>query len=149
MRKDLTIYLTTDMNDFFDLAALKKIQDSEFLGEVVSKKSALEKILKMKSDGCDFWLARIPEDAVGYAIGIGQEDRTYESKGLLVVPKYRRHGIGTLIKQAQIDYARSQGYTQIWTEIGGDNVACRGLHEKMRFEIKKIDDLYIARMSLK
>lgn len=148
MRQDLSIRLVENDDDLLAIALLKQADDSEFTGTQISEEAALEKIIRIKDDGSDFWIAVYEQKPVGYAIGIVRGE-SYRSNGIYVAPNYRLRGIGSALKQAQIEFGRNLGCDKIWSNVADANKASIRLQERMGFKLTQIGAGYFVNLSLR
>jgi len=148
MIKDLSVKLVESDDDLLDVALLKKADDSECCKEPVSEELVLDKIMRLNELGSNFWIAKVGEIPVGYAIGCLRKD-FYSSQGVYVSPDYRRKGIGLKLKQFQVDFASVLGCERISTWVYSLNQASIGLQRKAGFELISTDDGYQANLDLK
>ena len=124
MGQDLLVKLIENDDDLLDIVPLKQADDNECTGSSISEDSALEKIMRIKEDGSDFWIARYGQIPVGYAIGIVRKE-SYRSEGIYVTPGYRRREIGLALKQAQIEFTRNLGCNEIFSNVADVNEASK------------------------
>ncbi len=113
---ELSVKLVINDDDLLAIVPLKQADDSELINSLISEDLALDKVISIRRDGSDFWIARLGENAVGYAIGAVHEG-SYRAQGIYVVPKYRQRGIGLALEQAQIEFARAQGCDEIFSNV--------------------------------
>lgn len=147
MIDDVSVNLIDNDDDLLDIVPLKQADDSEFIGKRITEESALEKIIRIKEWGSDFWIARKETKAIGYAIGINQFPH-YESQALYVAPRYRGNEIALKLKHAQITYAKSLACTDITAEIAGKNTASQRVQQKAGFTFEKRGTGYHVRRTL-
>ena len=69
---------------------------------------------------------------LGYAV-MGHEAGFALLMGLMVLPKYRRRGIGTQLVLAVAECARSMGRTRLILRVGEANAPARALYEGLSF----------------
>ncbi len=69
---------------------------------------------------------------LGYAV-MGHEARFALLMGLVVLPEYRRRGIGTQLVLAVAECARSIGRTRLVLRVGESNVSARAFYEGLSF----------------
>ena len=69
---------------------------------------------------------------LGYAV-IGYEASFALLMGLVVLPAYRRRGIGTQLVLAVEECARSIGRTHLVLRVGESNIPARTLYERLSF----------------
>ncbi|MFO8016831.1 MAG: GNAT family N-acetyltransferase [Candidatus Woesearchaeota archaeon] len=100
---------------------LKAADDTECVKQEVTEAMALDKILLMRLQGHDFWIARKGQDAAGYAVGILREE-DYRSMGIYVSPGFRGRGIGSALKKAQIDSAAEMGCSETYSNVSEGNI---------------------------
>jgi mycothiol synthase len=86
------------------------------------------------------FLALAGDEIVGYSglIRRGDDDRSAED-GLTVVRRsWRRRGVATLLKRAELSWAASNGFREVvtWTQQG--NEAMRGLNERLGYEYRSV-----------
>ena len=151
MTQDISITLVKNDDDLLAIALLKRADDSECTGNKISEDLALEKIMRIRDGGSDFWIARDGQNPVGYALGIleGESYESYRSQGIYVVSDYRGRGIGTALKQAQIAFARDLGCDEIWSNIADANKASKRVQEKTGFSFEPNAGGYIVRLPLR
>ncbi len=130
----LIISLVQTDDDLLDIVPLKQDDDNQALKrmrlESQTEDQTLEKILRLKFKGYDFWIARLNGEAIGYATGELQTNGSYRSEGIYVKPEQRRKGYGTEIKRTQIVFAKELGCTELVSNVSGDNVASLRVQEK-------------------
>jgi mycothiol synthase len=69
---------------------------------------------------------------IGYAFLLAQDDRAFH--GLTVTRRdWRRRGIATALKRAEIAAAKSEGFKRLLTESEERNEPMRRLNEKLGF----------------
>ncbi|MBD5526052.1 MAG: GNAT family N-acetyltransferase [Lachnospiraceae bacterium] len=76
------------------------------------------------------------DELVGMGRLVGDGAMYWYLQEIIVVPKYQRKGIGTMIVNHLVDYAKANSITGKFTTIGG--VSAKGkepFYEKMGFEI--------------
>ena len=76
------------------------------------------------------------DELVGIGRLVGDGAMYWYLQEIIVVPKYQRKGIGTMIVNHLVDYAKANSITGKFTTIGG--VSAKGkepFYEKMGFEI--------------
>ena len=76
------------------------------------------------------------DELVGIGRLVGDGAMYWYLQEIIVVPKYQRKGIGTMIVNHLVDYAKANSTTGKFTTIGG--VSAKGkepFYEKMGFEI--------------
>ena len=71
---------------------------------------------------------------LGYAV-MGHEAGFALLMGLMVLPRYRRRGIGTQLVLAVAECARSMGRTRLILRVGEANVPARALYEGLSFQL--------------
>ncbi len=69
---------------------------------------------------------------LGYAV-MGHEAGFALLMGLMVLPRYRRRGIGTQLVLAVAECARSMGRTRLILRVGEANAPARALYEGLSF----------------
>ena len=148
MGRDLLVRLIENDNGLLDIVPLKQADDSECIGSPISEELALEKIIKIKNDGSDFWIANYGQIIVGYAIGIVKGE-SYRSEGIYVSPDYRGREIGLALKQSQIELARKLGCDEIFSNVANINEASKRVQEKAGFKFESSGTGYIVRLSLR
>ena len=148
MSQDLLVKLIENDNDLLDIVSLKQADDNECTGESISEDLALNKIIRIKDDGSDFWIAKYEQIPVGYAIGVIL-GKSYRSEGIYVSPDYRNKEIGLALKNAQIDFARDLGCNEIFSTVAIDNKASIRVQEKAGFRFEPRGALYIVKLSLR
>ena len=148
MLANLTVALASDDDGLLGIVPLKQADDSEVIGHPISDESALDKLVRIREDGYDFWIARLNGEAVGYAMGGGKGDN-YTSEWVYVTSAHRRHGVGSALVGAQIEFARKQGLTEILSDVPSANEGGRGMTEKLGFRLEPYESGYYARLSLK
>ena len=52
-----------------------------------------------------------------------------------ILPDYQRKGIGSFVKEWQIDFARRGGFTRVSTNFRKSNIGSRRLNEKFGFKV--------------
>jgi len=144
----ISISIAESDSDLVDIALLKKADDSETIGREVSDSAALDKILSIRDEGYNFWIARDVKAPVGYAVGIAR-DNFYLSTGLYVLPNYRLRGIGSSLKKAQIEFARELGCDEFITHVGEENKASIRVQKKFGFTFEPSGLGFAATLALK
>ncbi len=145
MIKDLSVKLVENDDDLLDVALLKKGWDSE--KGLIFVEDVLDKVIRLNEVGSNFWIAKIGRVGVGYAVGLLRSD-IYSSQGIYVSPDYRRNGIGLMLKQAQIDFAKSLRCERISTWVDDKNKASIELQRKAGFELVVTHGGYQANLFL-
>lgn len=148
MGQGLLVRLIENEDDLSDIVPLKQADDSECVGSLISKESALDKIMNIRDDGSDFWIAKYRQMPVGYAIGIARGE-SYKSEGIYVSPDYRGWKIGLALKQAQIEFAKTLGCDEIFSNVADANEASKRIQEKAGFRFESSGAGYIVRLSLR
>lgn len=80
--------------------------------------------------------ARYRDELVGMGRLVGDGAMYWYLQEIIVLPRYQRQGIGTLIVNHLVEYAKANSSTGRFTTVGG--VSARGkeaFYEKMGFEI--------------
>jgi mycothiol synthase len=78
------------------------------------------------------FLALAGDEVIGYAFLLAQDDRAFH--GLTVTRRdWRRRGIATALKRAEIAAAKSEGFKRLLTESEERNEPMRRLNEKLGF----------------
>lgn len=80
--------------------------------------------------------ARYRDELVGMGRLVGDGAMYWYLQEIIVLPRYQRQGIGTLIVNHLVEYAKANSNTGRFTTVGG--VSARGkeaFYEKMGFEI--------------
>ena len=149
MIDDLLIALVENDDDLLDVVPLMRGDYSEALGYDITLDVALDKVLYMKEGGGDFWIVRQRGMVVGYAMGKVMEDGSYRSDGIFVSPDFRNRGIGTLLEQSQIDYAKELGCPAYHSTVEERNQPSRRVQEKLGLGMEKVGMVYFARLALK
>ena len=75
-------------------------------------------------------------ELVGMGRLVGDGAMYWYLQEIIILPKYQRKGIGTMIVDHLVDYAKANSITRNFTTIGG--VSAKGkepFYEKMGFEI--------------
>lgn len=80
---------------------------------------------------------------LGYAV-MGQEGNFALLMGLLVLPEYRRRGIGTQLVLAVVECARAIGRTCLILRVRESNSPARALYEKLSFRKETINARYYS-----
>jgi len=136
MAENLVVYKVENTKDLRDIAPLQALYDPEFLRNTnpnakVNGELALENIVDLYKQGHDFWIARLGEEAVGYAKGNSPDNLNYDS-AVYVKLELRNKGIDRILMLNQIDFAREKGYLEMWLTVPSDGASRKSL-ENMGF----------------
>jgi len=141
MNSPLEIIIAENINDFNDAAIIRRARDHEHGKSKISLSSAFDKIIRLRKQGNEFWIAKISKEPVGYAFG-KEHGRLFKSNNVYVLPDFRKHGIGHLLVLAQIDFSKRQGYKGIYSYVESDNHASIRMLEKSGLQFQKRKDSY-------
>lgn len=146
-KEDIIVNLVVIDDDLLDIIPLKRADDIESSKENISEYMTLHKVIKLREDGRDFWIAREFNRAIGYAVGIVRGE-SYYSEGIYVIPEKRGEGLGALLKKAQIEFARALRCNEIYTNFAIENEVTRKIHEKLGFNFESLGNGLMARLKL-
>lgn len=116
--------------EVFDLAELKKQDNSEFIWEDISFEQAFDFIESYIFGKCDCILAIKDSIPVWYAIWLKQYEN-YWSQKIFVLKNFRRLWIWTNLKKRQIQIARDKWCTCISASLLKENIWSKRIQEKV------------------
>ena len=131
MAENLVVYKVVTEEDLRGIASLQALYDPEFFRNTnpnpkVNGGLALENLVGFYKRGDDFWIARLGQEAVGYAQGNSPDNFNYDSL-VYVKPELRNKGIDRILMLAQIDFAREKRYSEMWLTVLSDEASRRSL----------------------
>ncbi|MBS3051371.1 MAG: GNAT family N-acetyltransferase [Candidatus Aenigmarchaeota archaeon] len=135
-------------DEILSIIPLKQSDDSECIKQQVPEEVALQRVIEWREMHYDVWMAKAGLDVVGYAVG-KRQDGGYRSYGIYVEPAHRNRGIGTLLKNAQIEHARKCYCEYIWSNVSENNKPSIRVQEKHGFEFERSGAGYVVTKSLK
>jgi GNAT superfamily N-acetyltransferase len=135
--------------DFLDVILLKNTDDSEGTKFPISESITKTNVQILRDSGYTFLIAKQENKAIGYAMGIRDEDKLYRSKCIYVLPEFRNEGIGLSLKKAQLNLARKEGCIRIRSHLTKKDVYCGYIHRKLGFKIRPNETGYVATLYLR
>ncbi len=146
--QDVKIKRAKTDDEILSVASLKQADDSECTRQAIPEETALQRVVEWREMSYDVWIAESDGIVVGYAVG-KRVDEAYLSYGIYVMPFFRRKGIGTMLKAAQVDHARECGCEYIRSSVSKSNVPSIRVQEKHGFEFETNIGGYIVSKRLR
>tara|TARA_Y100000310_G_C20697217_1_gene826535 strand:- start:139 stop:639 length:501 start_codon:yes stop_codon:yes gene_type:complete len=113
---DLGIYYRLTNRDLSEIHK-RPCEISDFSKQVVERDLGSRRLY--------FGIGQLKGDDVGYWKGEPDEINSnivFFGGGIYVLPEFRNQGVGKALKQHQMDFAKSQGYSHLRTIIDNDNI---------------------------